>query len=205
MPVPPVWARWPPSKWRATRNLTTSGLATLAGVGAAVSCAALWIEVHASLAIAQQFPSAGLIATPVLSSVDTMAGALSGAVAPAADEAAFARLARLADQVQPHFLFNTLANVLSLMERDSDLPQARRMLESFTDYLRATLAKLRSVRALIEQSGRNIRLEVDGGIKTDNIRRVADAGADTFVAGSAIFGQANYAAVITAMRAALSA
>ena len=51
--------------------------------------------------------------------------------------------------------------------------------------------------------GREIRLEVDGGIKVDNIRRVADAGADTFVAGSAIFGASDYAAVIGAMRAAL--
>jgi ribulose-phosphate 3-epimerase len=54
------------------------------------------------------------------------------------------------------------------------------------------------------ETGRDIRLEVDGGIKTDNIRAVADAGADTFVAGSAIFGQPNYRAVIDAMRAELS-
>ncbi|MCL4698905.1 MAG: ribulose-phosphate 3-epimerase, partial [Burkholderiaceae bacterium] len=60
-------------------------------------------------------------------------------------------------------------------------------------------------RAIIERSGRDIRLEVDGGIKADNIRRVADAGADTFVAGSAIFGQPDYAAVIAAMRRALAA
>ena len=59
------------------------------------------------------------------------------------------------------------------------------------------------VRRLIEASGRDIRLEVDGGIKIDNIRRVADAGADTFVAGSAIFGQPDYKAVIDAMRAQL--
>jgi ribulose-phosphate 3-epimerase len=49
-----------------------------------------------------------------------------------------------------------------------------------------------------------VRLEVDGGIKVDNIRRVADAGADTFVAGSAIFGQPSYQAVIDAMRAELA-
>ena len=53
----------------------------------------------------------------------------------------------------------------------------------------------------IDASGRDIRLEVDGGIKTDNIRARADAGADTFVAGSAIFGQPDYKAVIDAMRA----
>ena len=61
------------------------------------------------------------------------------------------------------------------------------------------------MRKLIEQSGRDIRLEVDGGIKADNIRQVADAGADTFVAGSAIFGQPDYKAVIDTMRARLAA
>ena len=69
--------------------------------------------------------------------------------------------------------------------------------QSFID---GALRKIERVRRLIESSGRDIRLEVDGGIKVDNIRRVADAGADTFVAGSAIFGQPDYAAVITAMR-----
>ena len=56
----------------------------------------------------------------------------------------------------------------------------------------------------IDASGKDIRLEVDGGIKVDNIRRVADAGADTFVAGSAIFGKPDYKAVIDAMRAQLA-
>jgi ribulose-phosphate 3-epimerase len=60
------------------------------------------------------------------------------------------------------------------------------------------------VRTLIDASGRDIRLEVDGGIKVDNIRRVGDAGADTFVAGSAIFGRPDYKAVIDAMRAELA-
>jgi len=73
--------------------------------------------------------------------------------------------------------------------------------QSFID---GALRKIERVRRLIEQSGRDIRLEVDGGIKLDNIRRVADAGADTFVAGSAIFGQPDYAAVIRAMRARLA-
>jgi ribulose-phosphate 3-epimerase len=72
--------------------------------------------------------------------------------------------------------------------------------QSFID---GALRKIERVRRLIDQSGRDIRLEVDGGIKVDNIRRVADAGADTFVAGSAIFGQPNYAHVIDAMRKAL--
>jgi ribulose-phosphate 3-epimerase len=74
--------------------------------------------------------------------------------------------------------------------------------QSFID---GALRKVERVRKLIEASGRDIRLEVDGGIKVDNIRRVADAGADTFVAGSAIFGQADYKGVIDAMRTALAA
>jgi ribulose-phosphate 3-epimerase len=73
--------------------------------------------------------------------------------------------------------------------------------QSFID---STLRKCEKARRIIEASGRDIRLEVDGGIKTDNIRRVADAGADTFVAGSAIFGQPDYKAVIDAMRAQLA-
>ncbi|RYZ87834.1 MAG: ribulose-phosphate 3-epimerase, partial [Proteobacteria bacterium] len=60
------------------------------------------------------------------------------------------------------------------------------------------------VRKIIDASGRDIRLEIDGGVKVDNIRRVADSGADTFVAGSAIFGQKDYKGVIEAMRAELA-
>ena len=60
------------------------------------------------------------------------------------------------------------------------------------------------LRKIIDQSGRDIRLEVDGGVKVDNIRRIADAGADTFVAGSAIFGKPDYKAVIDGMRAELA-
>jgi ribulose-phosphate 3-epimerase len=71
-------------------------------------------------------------------------------------------------------------------------------------FIESALRKIEQARRLIEQSGRDIRLEVDGGIKVDNIRRVADAGADTFVAGSAIFGQPDYAAVIGAMRVQLA-
>ncbi|MGF6148364.1 Ribulose-phosphate 3-epimerase [Kingella potus] len=71
-----------------------------------------------------------------------------------------------------------------------------------------TFAKLRQTRALLDayeaQSGRRIALEVDGGIKAGNIAQAAAAGADTFVAGSAIFGQADYRAVITQMREALA-
>jgi ribulose-phosphate 3-epimerase len=67
-------------------------------------------------------------------------------------------------------------------------------------FIESALRKIERLRKLIDASGRDIRLEVDGGIKVDNIRRAADAGADTFVAGSAIFGQRDYAAVISAMR-----
>jgi ribulose-phosphate 3-epimerase len=73
--------------------------------------------------------------------------------------------------------------------------------QSFID---SALRKIERLRRVIDASGRDIRLEVDGGIKADNIRRAADAGADTFVAGSAIFGQKDYKAAIDAMRAALA-
>ena len=73
--------------------------------------------------------------------------------------------------------------------------------QSFID---GALRKIERLRRTIDASGRDIRLEVDGGIKVDNIRRVAEAGADTFVAGSAIFGQPDYAAVIGAMRRELA-
>ena len=74
--------------------------------------------------------------------------------------------------------------------------------QSFID---SALRKVEAARKRIEASGRDIRLEVDGGIKPANIRQVADAGADTFVAGSAIFGQKDYAAVIDQMRRQLAA
>src|SRR5947207_8712055 len=67
-------------------------------------------------------------------------------------------------------------------------------------FIPSALKKIERARRIIEASGRDIRLEVDGGIKVDNIRAVASAGADTFVAGSAIFGHADYRALIAAMR-----
>jgi ribulose-phosphate 3-epimerase len=73
--------------------------------------------------------------------------------------------------------------------------------QSFID---SSLRKIEQARQRIEACGKDIRLEVDGGIKVDNIRRVADAGADTFVAGSAIFGKPDYKAVIDHMRAELA-
>lgn len=71
-------------------------------------------------------------------------------------------------------------------------------------FIASTLPKLARVKALIKASGRDIRLEVDGGVSAKNIREIAAAGADTFVAGSAIFGKPDYRAVITAMRAELA-
>jgi ribulose-phosphate 3-epimerase len=73
--------------------------------------------------------------------------------------------------------------------------------QSFID---SALRKIEAAKKRIEASGKDIRLEVDGGIKVDNIRRVADAGADTFVAGSAIFGKPDYKRVIDQMRVALA-
>jgi ribulose-phosphate 3-epimerase len=70
-------------------------------------------------------------------------------------------------------------------------------------FIPSALDKLRVVRERIDRSGRNIRLEIDGGVKADNIGDIARAGADTFVAGSAIFGARDYAATIAAMRAAI--
>jgi ribulose-phosphate 3-epimerase len=72
-------------------------------------------------------------------------------------------------------------------------------------FIESVLPKLETARKLIDASGREIRLEVDGGIKIENIARVAAAGADTFVAGSAIFGSPDYAATIAAMRRELAA
>ena len=71
-------------------------------------------------------------------------------------------------------------------------------------FIPGTLDKLREARALIDASGYNIRLEIDGGVNVQNIGEIAAAGADTFVAGSAIFSQPDYKTVIDAMRAALA-
>ncbi|OGT83588.1 MAG: ribulose-phosphate 3-epimerase [Gammaproteobacteria bacterium RIFCSPLOWO2_12_FULL_52_10] len=72
-------------------------------------------------------------------------------------------------------------------------------------FIPAVMGKLRHARKLIDDSGQNIRLEIDGGVKTDNIAGIAAAGADTFVAGSAIFNSDDYAVTIGNMRRALAA
>jgi ribulose-phosphate 3-epimerase len=71
-------------------------------------------------------------------------------------------------------------------------------------FIPSTLEKLKQARQLIDSSGYDIRLEVDGGVGVNNIAEIAAAGADTFVAGSAIFGQPDYAAVIADMRKQLA-
>ena len=72
-------------------------------------------------------------------------------------------------------------------------------------FIESSLAKLREARQMIGESGREIRLEIDGGVKTGNIREIAAAGADTFVAGSAIFGSDDYAMTIAEMKAEIAA
>ena len=72
-------------------------------------------------------------------------------------------------------------------------------------FIESSLAKLRHARQIIDASSRQIRLEIDGGVKTGNIREIAAAGADTFVAGSAIFGSEDYAATIAAMKSEIAA
>ena len=72
-------------------------------------------------------------------------------------------------------------------------------------FIRSSLDKLKAARQKIDATGRDIRLEIDGGVKTDNIREIAAAGADTFVAGSAIFGSDDYAATIATMKSEIAA
>ncbi len=72
-------------------------------------------------------------------------------------------------------------------------------------FIPTALQKLAAARRRIDASGRAVRLEIDGGVKADNIREIAAAGADTFVAGSAIFGSPDYQKTIKAMRAEIAA
>jgi ribulose-phosphate 3-epimerase len=99
----------------------------------------------------------------------------------------------------------TPLDVLDWMIEDIDLVLIMSVNPGFggQSFIASALRKIEQARRRIDACGKDIRLEVDGGIKVDNIARVAAAGADTFVAGSAIFGQPDYATVIGAMRAAL--
>jgi ribulose-phosphate 3-epimerase len=104
-------------------------------------------------------------------------------------------------------VFNPAApmDVLDWMIEDIDLILIMSVNPGFggQGFIDSALRKIESARQRITACGKDIRLEVDGGIKAGNIARVAAAGADTFVAGSAIFGQPDYKAVIDAMRAAI--
>jgi len=110
---------------------------------------------------------------------------------------------------KPGLVFNPAAplDVLDWVIDDIDLVLIMSVNPGFggQSFIDSALRKIEDVRRRIDASGKDIRLEVDGGIKVDNIRRVADAGADAFVAGSAIFGKPDYQAVIDAMRVALKA
>jgi ribulose-phosphate 3-epimerase len=109
---------------------------------------------------------------------------------------------------QAGLVFNpaTPLDVLEHVLEDLDLVLVMSVNPGFggQGFIPSALAKLRRVRQMIDASGRDIRLEVDGGVKPDNIGEIASAGADTFVAGSAIFGQPDYAEVIRRMREAVS-
>ena len=104
-------------------------------------------------------------------------------------------------------VFNPAAplDVLDWLVEDIDLILIMSVNPGFggQSFIDSALRKIEEARKRIDASGKDIRLEVDGGIKGDNIARVASAGADTFVAGSAIFGKPDYKAVIDGMRAAL--
>ena len=108
---------------------------------------------------------------------------------------------------KPGLVFNPAAplDVLDWVIDDIDLVLIMSVNPGFggQSFIDSALRKIEDVRRRIDASGKDIRLEVDGGIKVDNIRRVADAGADAFVAGSAIFGKPDYKSVIDAMRVAL--
>jgi ribulose-phosphate 3-epimerase len=108
---------------------------------------------------------------------------------------------------RPGLVFNPAAplDVLDWVIDDIDLIMVMSVNPGFggQSFIDSALRKIEDIRKRIDASGKDIRLEVDGGIKADNIRRVADAGADTFVAGSAIFGKPDYRAVVDSMRAAL--
>jgi ribulose-phosphate 3-epimerase len=109
---------------------------------------------------------------------------------------------------KPGLVFNpgSPVDVLDWLIDDIDLVLIMSVNPGFggQSFIDSALRKIEQVRKRIDASGRDVRLEVDGGIKVDNIARVAAAGADTFVAGSAIFGQGDYAKVIGAMRTRLA-
>ncbi|MGH8032207.1 MAG: ribulose-phosphate 3-epimerase [Luteimonas sp.] len=113
-----------------------------------------------------------------------------------------------AEGCSPGLVFNPASSldVLDYVLDDIDLVLLMAVNPGFGGqaFIPSTLDKLRAVRRRIDASGRAIRLEVDGGVKPDNIAEIAAAGADTFVAGSAIFGKPDYTATVTAMKGAVA-
>ena len=101
------------------------------------------------------------------------------------------------------FVLVAVVTAFGVVLVDSRIRPLARQLAQAEGHYQTVLETVDEGLMLIDASGRDIRLEVDGGIKVDNIRRVADAGADTFVAGSAIFGKPDYKGVIDQMRVAL--
>ena len=165
--------------------------------------------------------TAGGVAVPIdvhlmVQPVDALAAAFAQAGAdyisfhPDAAQHVHRSIQAIAAQgVKPGLVFNPAEplDVLDWVIDDIDLILIMSVNPGFggQSFIDSALRKIEAVRKRIDACGKDIRLEVDGGIKENNIRRVADAGADTFVAGSAIFGQPTYQGVISAMRAALAA
>ncbi len=150
----------------------------------------------------------------MVSPVDALAGAFADAGAdlisfhPDASSHVHRSIQAIKAQgVQAGLVFNPAEplDVLDWVIEDIDLILIMSVNPGFggQGFIDSALRKIAQVRQRIDACGKDIRLEVDGGIKTDNIRRVADAGADTFVAGSAIFGKPSYKNVIDGMRQAL--
>ena len=110
--------------------------------------------------------------------------------------------ANAAVALNPETPASAVSNVLDLV--DMVLVMTVRPGFGGQKFIPMTLEKLRQARQIIDASGRDIRLEVDGGVGPANIREIAEAGADMFVAGSAIFGQPDYKTVIDQMRAELA-
>ncbi|WP_027994499.1 ribulose-phosphate 3-epimerase [Simplicispira psychrophila] len=147
--------------------------------------------------------------------VDTLAAAFAQAGAdyisfhPDAAQHVHRSIQAIAAQgVKPGLVFNPAASldVLDWVIDDIDLILIMSVNPGFggQSFIDSALRKIEAVRKRIDACGKDIRLEVDGGIKENNIRHAADAGADTFVAGSAIFGKPSYQGVIDTMRSALA-
>ncbi len=100
----------------------------------------------------------------------------------------------------------TPVEVLDYVLEDLDLVLLMSVNPGFggQSFIPSALDKLKRVRGMIDKTGKPIRLEIDGGVKADNIAQIAAAGADTFVAGSAIFGQADYAGIVRRMKDAVA-